>query len=151
MAEGQWCPQQSQDEFMKSDMVILVDEEDNVVGSMDKYSAHRWKGKAQPSLHRAFSVFLFNVKGELLLQQRAKSKITFPEVWSNTCCSHPLHTPEELETNDHLGIKRAGECLRNRSASRRCSYPSLAARKMEHELGIPREFFDLRQFKFITR
>lgn len=48
---------------------------------------------AQPEgiLHRAFSVFLFDDRGRLLLQQRASSKITFPDVWTNTCCSHPLH------------------------------------------------------------
>lgn len=48
---------------------------------------------AQPGgvLHRAFSVFLFDDRGRLLLQQRASSKITFPDVWTNTCCSHPLH------------------------------------------------------------
>jgi len=66
-------------------------------------------------LHRAFSVFLFNSKGELLLQQRAQEKITFPLYWTNTCCSHPLyylsdtqdtyktdHT-DELEEKEQLG------------------------------------------------
>jgi len=54
-------------------------------------------------LHRAFSVFLFNERNELLLQQRAASKITFPRMWTNTCCSHMLHTPAELDPTDHLG------------------------------------------------
>lgn len=51
-------------------------------------------------LHRAFSVFLFDSKNRLLLQQRAKSKITFPSVWTNTCCSHPLYgfEPTEVDT-----------------------------------------------------
>jgi len=54
-------------------------------------------------LHRAFSVFLFNEENELLLQQRAASKITFPMMWTNTCCSHMLHSPEELDPVDHMG------------------------------------------------
>lgn len=111
MDDRRWCSQQSQEEFMKTDMVILVDEEDRVLGPLDKFSAHRWNGREPPKLHRAFSVFLFNRKGEMLLQQRAKTKITFPQVWSNTCCSHPLHTPEELEDKDYLGVKRAGMIL----------------------------------------
>lgn len=51
-------------------------------------------------LHRAFSVFLFDSKNRLLLQQRAQSKITFPSVWTNTCCSHPLYgfEPTEVDT-----------------------------------------------------
>ena len=60
-------------------------------GTDNKYETHifcpeRPRGK----LHRAFSVMLFNSEGKLLLQQRAKEKITFPSVWTNTCCSHPL-------------------------------------------------------------
>jgi isopentenyl-diphosphate delta-isomerase len=54
-------------------------------------------------LHRAFSVFLFNSKGELLLQQRASEKITFPDYWTNTCCSHPLYTPDELPEENNIG------------------------------------------------
>lgn len=54
-------------------------------------------------LHRAFSVFLFNDKHELLLQQRADEKITFPEYFTNTCCSHPLATPIEMVEKDHRG------------------------------------------------
>lgn len=57
----------------------------------------------QGMLHRAFSVFLFNSKGELLLQQRAPEKITFPEYWTNTCCSHPLYNPDELPEENQLG------------------------------------------------
>ena len=64
--------------------VILVDEHDNEVGSMEKMEAHR-KGL----LHRAFSVLLFNSKGEMLLQQRAANKYHSAGLWTNACCSHP--------------------------------------------------------------
>jgi len=64
--------------------VVLVDESDQEIGQMEKIEAHQ-KGL----LHRAFSVFIFNSKGEMLLQQRAKSKYHSPELWTNTCCSHP--------------------------------------------------------------
>ncbi len=64
--------------------VILVDEQDNPIGLMEKQAAHE-----TPHLHRAFSIFIFNTKGELLLQQRALSKYHSPGLWTNTCCSHP--------------------------------------------------------------
>ena len=65
--------------------VILVDEFDNAIGTMEKLEAHR-KGM----LHRAFSVLLFNSKGEILLQKRAVGKYHSGGLWTNTCCSHPL-------------------------------------------------------------
>lgn len=64
--------------------VVLVDHEDRVLGTMEKMEAHR-----QAKLHRAFSVFLFNRKGEMLLQQRALSKYHSGGLWTNACCSHP--------------------------------------------------------------
>jgi isopentenyl-diphosphate delta-isomerase len=54
-------------------------------------------------LHRAFSVFLFK-EDRLLLQQRADTKITFPGYWTNTCCSHPLATEDEMNEHDNIGI-----------------------------------------------
>lgn len=69
---------------MKEEQIILVDENDNELGFLDKLSVHQ-KGL----LHRAFSVFIFNSKGEFLLQQRADEKYHSPGLWSNTCCSHP--------------------------------------------------------------
>ncbi len=69
---------------MKEEQVILVDKDDNQLGFMAKLEAHE-KGL----LHRAFSVFLFNDKNELLLQKRALSKYHSPGLWTNTCCSHP--------------------------------------------------------------
>lgn len=64
--------------------VILVDEQDNETGVMEKMQAHR-----VGALHRAFSVFIFNSKKEMLLQQRAAGKYHSAGLWTNTCCSHP--------------------------------------------------------------
>lgn len=64
--------------------VILVDEHDEVIGTMEKMEAHQ-KGV----LHRAFSILLFNPQGEILLQKRSKSKYHSGGLWTNTCCSHP--------------------------------------------------------------
>jgi len=66
--------------------VILVDDNDRQVGLEDKLKAHQNGGK----LHRAFSVFIFNSKGETMLQQRAMSKYHTPGKWTNACCSHPM-------------------------------------------------------------
>lgn len=100
---------------------ILVSAKDEVLGAETKKNCHLNVNIDSGLLHRAFSVFLFDTRGRLLLQQRAKSKITFPEYYTNTCCSHPLYRPEELEENEELGVKRA------------------AQRKLAHELGIPEE------------
>lgn len=83
-------------------------------------------------LHRAFSVFLFDPStGKLLLQKRAPEKITFPNMWTNTCCSHPLAIQSEMHGRE--GAKKA------------------AQRKMEHELGIPADQVPLDKFQFLTR
>ena len=64
--------------------VILVDQEDQEIGAMEKLEAHR-----QGLLHRAFSVFILNKEGEMLLHQRASQKYHSPDLWTNACCSHP--------------------------------------------------------------
>ena len=74
------------------DKVILVDEHDNEVGSMEKLQAHR-----EGLLHRAFSVFIFNSKKELLLQRRANDKYHSGGLWTNSCCSHPKEGETVLE------------------------------------------------------
>jgi len=87
-------------------------------------------------LHRAFSVFLFDESNRLLLQQRASEKITFPDMWTNTCCSHPLGVTGETGaplTESVEGVKRA------------------AQRKLDHELGIAKEQVPLELFRFLTR
>lgn len=85
---------------MMEEHVILVDEQDNQIGLMPKMEAHE---KAQ--LHRAFSVFIFNDKNELMLQQRAASKYHSPLLWTNTCCSHQRNGETSLEA----GVRRLQE------------------------------------------
>ena len=84
--------------------VVLVDELDQEIGTMEKIEAHR-KG----ALHRAFSILLFNSKGEVLLQKRALTKYHSAGLWTNTCCSHP----------------KPGESMQN-----------AVRRKLMHEMGI---------------
>ncbi|HAE66961.1 MAG TPA: isopentenyl-diphosphate delta-isomerase [Sphingobacterium sp.] len=87
---------------MTQENVILVDSNDNMIGSMEKYEAHE-KGL----LHRAFSVFLFNDQDELLLQQRALSKYHCGGLWTNSCCSHQ----RLAETNVEAAKRRLTEEL----------------------------------------
>ncbi len=75
-----------------SEYVVLVNENDKPLGTMEKQEAH-----VQGVLHRAFSVFLFNERGETLLQQRAETKYHSPLLWTNTCCSHPREGETYLE------------------------------------------------------
>jgi isopentenyl-diphosphate delta-isomerase len=85
---------------MKEEKVILVDSEDKPIGTLPKMEAHE-KGV----LHRAFSVFILNQKGELMLQQRAHHKYHSPGLWTNTCCSHQ----REGEQNIEAGMRRLDE------------------------------------------
>nr|QEY10175.1 isopentenyl diphosphate isomerase 2 [Scutellaria barbata] len=115
--------------LMFEDECILVDENDHVVGHESKYNCHLMeKIESLNLLHRAFSVFLFNSKYELLLQQRSATKVTFPLVWTNTCCSHPLYRDSELIDENALGVRNA------------------AQRKLLDELGIPAEDVPVDQF-----
>ncbi|KAL3831822.1 hypothetical protein ACJMK2_023524 [Sinanodonta woodiana] len=109
---------------------ILVDINDIPLGTASKKTCHLIQNINKGMLHRAFSVFLFNSKSELLLQQRSDYKVTFPGHFTNTCCSHPLNIPHETEEKDALGVKWA------------------AQRKLKHELGIHMEIED---FQFLTR
>ena len=127
----------SQDDFMRKDECILLDFADNVIGHDNKYNAHKWVvGQPRGMLHRAFSVMLFDRSGRLLLQQRASDKITFPDVWTNTCCSHPLYgmapsevdQPEATLKGQPVGVFHA------------------AIRKLGHELGINSKDLDVNKF-----
>jgi isopentenyl-diphosphate Delta-isomerase len=79
-----------------SEALILVDEADREVGHLSKAKCHDGQGV----LHRAFSLLIFNEKGELLLQQRSSQKRLWPLYWSNSCCSHPRRA-ESMETAIH--------------------------------------------------
>jgi isopentenyl-diphosphate delta-isomerase len=70
----------------RRDLVVLVDESDREIGTAGKLLAHQNGGR----LHRAISIFVFNGRGETLLQQRAMTKYHTPGRWTNTCCSHPF-------------------------------------------------------------
>ena len=87
------------------EQVVLVSEKDEILGVMDKMQAHE-----NGILHRAFSVFLFNDKGEMLLQKRAAGKYHSPNQWTNAVCSHPRLDETYLEAaerrlNEELGIE----------------------------------------------
>ena len=112
---------------MMSEMCLVVDNQDNVIGSETKHACHRGRGIR----HRAFSVLIFDSKGRLLIQKRSAEKITFPGVWANSCCSHPLDMKSE---NDGLhGVENA------------------ARRKLDQELGIPVEITETWSFHHIGR
>ncbi len=85
---------------MVMEKIILVDKKDREIGTGEKLEVHK-SGK----LHRAFSIFVFNRKGELLLQKRAKGKYHSGGLWSNTCCSHP-RAGERLEKAVHRRLKQ---------------------------------------------
>ena len=101
----------------ENEKLIAVDSHDRDVGAISKGAAHDGRGV----LHRAFSIFIFNANGELLLQQRAAEKRLWPLYWSNTCCSHP----------------RAGEDL-----------PTATLRRLEQELGMQADLTYLFKFEY---
>ncbi|XP_045620772.1 isopentenyl-diphosphate Delta-isomerase 1 [Procambarus clarkii] len=111
---------------------ILVDENDTNIGSASKRDCHLMQNGTS-LLHRAFSVFLFNSSGELLVHRRSDAKITFPGHYTNTCCSHPLHIPQETIEEDAWGIRNA------------------AQRRLEFELGVPPEQAMPQDFTYLTR
>ena len=80
----------------EDDVLILVDDDDNEIGTLAKGACHDGSGV----LHRAFSIFVFNPRGQLLLQQRDSSKRLWPGYWSNSCCSHP-RAGERIEEAIH--------------------------------------------------
>jgi isopentenyl-diphosphate delta-isomerase len=102
------------------EQLILVDSDDREIGHLTKADAHLGSGV----LHRAFSLFVFNPEGELLVQQRAPGKRLWPGYWSNTCCSHP-HPGERMDT--------------------------AIARRLREELGMTAELGFLFKFQYQTR
>ena len=117
----------SQLEMMK-EMCLVVDENDKAIDSVSKIDCHRGKGIR----HRAFSVLIFDSEDRLLMQQRSIEKITFPGIWANSCCSHPLDI--ENENGDEIeGVIHASK------------------RKMFQELGIPEEVSSSWNYNHIGR
>lgn len=116
-----------------AEQCILVDEMDKVTGTASKMDCHLMQNINTGLLHRAFSLFLFNKSGEMLLQQRSTSKITYPDHFTNACCSHPLYTPRELEQDNAIGVRRA------------------AQRRVKQELGITPEQIPLKAIHYVTR
>jgi len=98
------------------DRIIIVNAAGEAIGEMEKMEVHR-----SGTLHRAFSVFIFNGKGQLLLQQRALDKYHSGGLWTNTCCSHP----------------RVGELT-----------PDAAHRRLQEEMGMDCELTELFQFSY---
>ncbi|MFP1628092.1 isopentenyl-diphosphate Delta-isomerase [Streptomyces sp. 5K101] len=112
-------------------LLELVDEQGHTIGTAEKLSAHRAPGR----LHRAFSVFLFDEQGRLLLQRRALNKYHSPGVWSNTCCGHPY--PGEApfaaaarRTYEELGVSPS---LLAEAGTVRYNHPDPASGLVEQE------------------
>ncbi|ORY97280.1 isopentenyl-diphosphate delta-isomerase [Syncephalastrum racemosum] len=118
---------------LMGEMCIVIDENDKRIGADSKKTCHLMENINKGLLHRAFSVFLFDSQNRLLLQQRASEKITFPDMWTNTCCSHPLSNMLELVEENQVGARVA------------------AQRKLEHELGIPPDQILLERLNYLTR
>ncbi|KAH8728662.1 isopentenyl-diphosphate delta-isomerase [Phaeosphaeriaceae sp. PMI808] len=121
---------------LMDEVCIVLDNDDIPIGSATKKLCHLMENIDRGLLHRAFSVFLFDSQNRLLLQQRATEKITFPDMWTNTCCSHPLGIPGETG----VGLEASVQGVRR-----------AAVRKLEHELGIPPSQVPIDDFKFLTR
>jgi len=100
--------------------VIVVDEEDRAIGDVEKIAAHRGEG----TLHRAFSIFIFDERGRTLLQRRAESKYHFGGLWTNACCGHPR--PDE-------SVVQAG------------------TRRLREEMGITADLRPVASFRYSAR
>jgi isopentenyl-diphosphate delta-isomerase type 1 len=146
--------------MMETDQLIAVDENDRIVASetgaaagndgvavvVTKKDGHRFNAESPRGvLHRAFSVFVFDQHGRLMLTRRAAAKITFPNVWTNACCSHPLHgmTPNEVD-DTNTDAKEEDEV-------RTEGIKNAVVRKLQHELGIAPDSIDKDRLVFVKR
>ncbi|MDI9885602.1 isopentenyl-diphosphate Delta-isomerase [Streptomyces sp. HNM0645] len=114
-------------------LLELVDETGRTIGTAEKLSAHQAPGQ----LHRAFSVFLFDERGRLLLQRRALGKYHSPGVWSNTCCGHPYpgeapFTAAARRTHEELGVSPS---LLAEAGTVRYNHPDPASGLVEQEFN----------------
>jgi len=117
-----------------AEQCIVVNDKDEPIGSASKKDCHLWENISTKSLlHRAFSVILFNSRNEMLIQQRSEAKITYPNHFTNACCSHPLSTEAEMMDEGAIGVKTA------------------AQRRLAYELGIPLNQVPPECMTFVTR
>ncbi|CAM9630410.1 unnamed protein product [Pylaiella littoralis] len=131
---------------MMAEECILVDANDKPTGSASKVETHLTsKGLL---LHRAFSVFLFDKEGRVLMQRRADSKHTFAGFWTNTCCSHPLWNDVEMGTD--LTTPK-GDNYASVGDAAVTGATRAAVRKLGQELGIPAAQLPLEDFSFLTK
>ncbi|XP_044534398.1 isopentenyl-diphosphate Delta-isomerase 1-like [Gracilinanus agilis] len=133
MSESNWGHLDKNQIQRLEEMLIVVDENDQVIGAETKMNCHLNKNIEKGLLHRGFSVVLFSTENKLLLQKRADTKYTCPGSFSDSCSSHPLYTPLEMEEKDAIGVKRA------------------AQRRLHAELGIPLEQIPLDDINFVSR
>ncbi|XP_049877999.1 isopentenyl-diphosphate Delta-isomerase 1 [Pectinophora gossypiella] len=117
-----------QAESLDRDICLLVDEKDTFIGTATKRECHKVAPDGSIPLHRAFSVFLFNKRGDMLLQRRSSQKVTYPDYYTNACCSHPLFIDNQQE-----------------------DVITAARRRLNLELGIPLNQMEPEQFTFLTR
>ncbi|GAB1297907.1 Isopentenyl-diphosphate delta-isomerase 2 [Apodemus speciosus] len=89
------------------EMCIVIDKQDKIIGADTKKNCHLMENIDKGLLHRGFSVVLFNTKNQLLVQQRTDAKYTFPGHFTDSCSSHPLYVPEEMEEEDAVGVSWA--------------------------------------------
>lgn len=121
-------------EFYHSEQLIKVDEEDKVIGPISKGESHAIETVQKGIYHRALSLLIFDEQNRFLLTQRSSEKITFPNYFTNACCSHPLYNDQELEEDGQaIGVKRA------------------TLRRSQFELGTEPDAFSAKDLNFVNR
>lgn len=109
--------------------VILVDENDNAIGTMEKMEAHH-----RGILHRAFSILIFNSRGQMLVQKRARTKYHSGGLWTNACCSHPKPDETIEETTRKRLIHEMGIDVHTTFSYKFLYKANLDSNLIEHEL-----------------
>lgn len=121
-------------EFYHSEQLIMVNEEDKVMGPISKGESHAIETVQKGIYHRALSLLVFDEQNRFLLTQRSSGKITFPNYFTNACCSHPLYNNQELEEDQQaIGVKRA------------------TLRRSQFELGTKPDAFGVDDLNFMNR
>lgn len=121
-------------EHYHTEQLIMVDENDTALGPISKGESHSIETVRKSIYHRALSLLIFDEQDRFLLTQRAACKITFPNYFTNACCSHPLYKDQELEDDgDAIGVKRA------------------VIRRSIFELGLKESDLSLAELKFVNK